>query len=153
MDIAEIAAGIGVVKSGFDAIRTALGLVKDVQGTLPAGDKKEAAARALEEAETQIRLGEAQIAKALGYPLCRCAFPPTPMLMVGYIGFYQLSGIDQHLFHQKFKEGSGLTGSMPVHECPKCKNTDAPSYPLFQRTVSSSSEQLVGATDKPPPSG
>jgi hypothetical protein len=75
------------------------------------------------------------------------------MLMVGYIGFYQLSGIDQHLFHQKIKEGSGLIGSIPVHECPKCKNTDAPSYPLFQRTVSSSSEQLVGATDKPPPSG
>jgi hypothetical protein len=43
MDLTEIAAGIGIVKTGFDAIRTALRLVKDVQGTLPAGEKTEAA--------------------------------------------------------------------------------------------------------------
>ena len=24
-----------------------------------------------------------------------------------------------------------MTGSIPVHECPKCKTTDAPTYPKF----------------------
>ena len=28
-----------------------------------------------------------------------------------------------------------MTGSGPVHQCPKCKTTDAPNYPNFQRTV------------------
>ena len=124
MDLTEIAAGIGIVKTGFDAIRTALGLVKDVQGALPAGEKKEAAARALEEAEKQIRLGEAQIAKALGYPLCRGTFPPTPMLAVGYRPYndhreYQL--LLALVAKGQVSSPSGFT----VHECPRCGANDA----------------------------
>ena len=124
MDLTELATGIGIVKSGFDAIRTALGLVQDVQGALPAGEKKEAAARALEEADKQIRLGEAQIAKALGYPLCRCAFPPTPMLAVGYrpyAGQREYQVLLSLVAKGQISSPSGFT----IHECPKCGANDA----------------------------
>jgi hypothetical protein len=133
MDISEIAAGIGIVKTGFDAIRTALGLVRDVQGALPAGDKKDAAARALDEAETQIRLGEAEIAKALGYPLCRCAFPPTPMLAVGsrpYAG-----DREYQLLLDLVKKGQiSSPGGFTIHECPRCGANDA-GHEEYTRTA------------------
>jgi hypothetical protein len=124
MDLSEIAAGIGILKTGFDAIRTALGLVKDVQGTLPAGEKKEAAARALEEAEKQIRLGEAQIADGLGYRLCRCTFPPTPMLAVGhrpYAGQHEYRLLLALVAKGQISSPSGFI----IHECPKCGANDA----------------------------
>jgi len=124
VDLGEVAAGIGILKTGFDAIRTALGLVKDVQGALPAGEKKEAAARALEEAEKQIRLGEAQIAKALGYPLCRCTFPPTPMLAVGYRP-YADDGEYRLLLTLVEKGQAASPSAFTVHECPTCGSNDA----------------------------
>jgi hypothetical protein len=114
MDLAEIAAGMATAKSGFETLRTALGLVRDVQGALPAGEKKDAVAAALAAAETQARLAEAEIAKALGYNLCSCAFPPTPMLKVGRITRAQ---------HHR-----------DVHECPRCGQDDA--YPVgYDRRV------------------
>jgi hypothetical protein len=124
MDLAEIAAGIGIVKTGFDALRTALGLVKDVEGALPAGEKKEAVARALEEADKQIRLGEAQIAKALGYPLCRCAFPPTPMLAIGY---RPQAGQREHALLLELVAKGQITSpsTFTIHECPMCGANDA----------------------------
>jgi len=142
MDVAEIAAGIGIVKTGFDLIRTALGLVKDVQGALPAGEKKEAAAQALEEAHTQIRLGEAQIAKALGYPLCRCAFPPTPMLAIGYRPY--AGQREYHLLLELVGKGqisspSGFT----IHECPICGANDAGPFD-YTRTAPVTLPQAAG---------
>ena len=133
MDLTEVASAIGIVKSGFDAIRAALGLVKDVQGALPAGEKKEAAARALEEADKQIRLGEAQIAKALGYPLCRCAFPPTPMVAVGYRPHSSRPEYDLLLALVAKGQASSPSG-FSVHECPKCGANDAGPYD-FTRTA------------------
>lgn len=127
MDLAEIAAGLGIAKTGFDAIKTALGLVKDVQGALPAGEKKEAAARALEKAETQIRLGAAQIAKALGYPLCRCRFPPTPMLAVGYRPHADRNEYNLLLTLVAKGQASSPHG-FSVHECPTCGANDAGSF-------------------------
>jgi hypothetical protein len=109
VDLAAITAGLAAAKSGFETLRTALGLVKDAQGLLPAGEKKEAVARTLEEADKQVRLGEVQIAQALGYLLCRCAFPPTVMLAVGRYP---------------------PVGDIPdvVHECPRCGANDAQYY-------------------------
>ncbi|MGA9014653.1 MAG: hypothetical protein WB509_19350 [Acetobacteraceae bacterium] len=71
--------------AGFDTVSSVIGLVKDVQGVLPAGDKKDAIAESLVQAERQMQLAETQIAKGLGYALCECEFPPTPMLTVGRI--------------------------------------------------------------------
>lgn len=114
MDLATITAGMAAAKAGFETLRTAAGLVKDAQGLLPAGEKKDAVARTLEEADRQVRLAEAQIAQALGYPLCRCAFPPTPMLKVG---------------HGRFPSPTPKTVALKVdadvHECPRCRQNDA----------------------------
>jgi hypothetical protein len=45
-------------------------------------------------------VAEAQLAKALGYQLCYCTFPPTAMLTVG--------------------QTLGRPSYVPVYECPKC---------------------------------
>jgi hypothetical protein len=46
--------------------------------------RRKAITAALDQAEAAAKFAEAQIAKALGYDLCKCQFPPTPMLTVGY---------------------------------------------------------------------
>jgi hypothetical protein len=58
--------------------------VKDTKDLLPKDEKAAAIMAALATAESSARMAEAEVAKALGYELCRCQFPPTPMLTVGY---------------------------------------------------------------------
>lgn len=115
MDASQIAEGLAFAKTAFDTLRGAVGLIKDVQETLPA-DKKEVVRRSLEEADKQLRLAEAEIAKALGYTLCHCAFPPTPMLYVGY----------REIPHQH--------RIIDVNECPVCGRHDAGPW-RWQRTA------------------
>lgn len=103
MDIAE---GLTYAKSGFDLLRSAIGLAKDVQGVLPAGEKKDAIGASLENAERQMKMAEAQIAKGLGVPLCSCNWPPTPMLKVGH--YFTPSRVRKE-----------------VHSCPICHQNDA----------------------------
>lgn len=112
MDLASIAAGMAAAKTGFEAFRSALRLVKDVQSVLPPGEKKEAVAAALVGAETQLQVAEAQLAQAFGYQLCRCTFPPTPMLKVGWRSNTQPKIVP------------GVT-HFDVHECPRCGQNDA----------------------------
>jgi hypothetical protein len=95
---------------GFDAVRAAIGAVKDVR-SLGGGteSQQKAVDQAIEQAETATKLAEAEIGKALGYELCKCEFPPTLMLTVGY-----------------HKERGGRPKG-PVYECPKCGyNTAGP---------------------------
>jgi hypothetical protein len=103
------------VKSGFDAVRTVLGLVKDVQVTLPPGEKKEAIGKSLAHAEREVQLAEAQVARALGYRLCQCSFPPITMLLAGF----RLDAFDNH---------------QNLHECPACK-TNTARLEAWERTV------------------
>jgi hypothetical protein len=127
---------MAAVRTGLDTIKTAVGLIREAKDMLPSGEQKDKAGIALENAATKLAEGEAAVAVALGFTLCRCAFPPTPMLMVGHIPIRHLSGPDMgQVLSRKPKAGGELTGSVPVHECPKCGNTDAPSYDKFQRTV------------------
>jgi hypothetical protein len=102
IDLASLADGLVIFKSGMDGIRSAFQLARDVMGGLPA-DKATHLSEALQRTEEQFAIAEAQIAKGLGYELCHCAFPPTPMLTVGW----------------KERDQSG-----PVHRCPKCGITD-----------------------------
>ena len=62
--------------------RGALGLVKDVKDVLPEG-KKEAVGAAIENAERTMKVAEAQAASALGYPICKCEWPPNIALASG----------------------------------------------------------------------
>lgn len=108
IDPLTIASAAGAMKTTFDALRSALGLLKDAKDALPSGDhRQKAIAQALATAESSSKIAEAEIAKALGYELCKCEFPPTIMLTVGEHG------------------GRPKTG--PVYECPKCGfNTATP---------------------------
>ena len=104
------AQGATALKTAFDSIRSAIGMVKDVR-SLGGGSEQEQKAidTALATASSNTAIAEAEIAKALGYELCKCEFPPTPMRTVGYINLpaYKRAG--------------------QVYECPKCGyNTAAP---------------------------
>jgi hypothetical protein len=112
-DPAAIASGLPAAKTTFDAIRSAIGLLKDTKDLLPKGQKADAVTAALVTAESSSRVAEAEIAKALGYELCRCEFPPTPMLTVGHIS-------------SELAARRGVQG--PVYECPKCGFNTALSF-------------------------
>jgi hypothetical protein len=118
MDMQQFMDGLAAAKTGFDILRSAVGLIRDAETVLPA-DKKDAVSRALDEADKQIRLAEAQIAQALGYTLCRCAFPPTPMLVVG------------------FRLDARNHTDVEVHECPVCKRDDAMGWAWSRYQTSS----------------
>src|SRR4051812_37574885 len=84
MNLHTVAEATAALKGAFDLTRTAISAVRDAASLLPNDQKKEAATQALEQAEKASRTAEAGIAKALGYELCKCQFPPTPMLTIGH---------------------------------------------------------------------
>lgn len=73
MDIDALAKGVGLFSSAFAALKQAIDL-------LPDGSKKADAAAALERAEQEFKLAEAEVASKLGYEVCRKHFPPEIML-------------------------------------------------------------------------
>jgi hypothetical protein len=102
--------GANAFKAIFDGLRSAITMLRDLRGT-PGGSDKETALidAALDKADQATAVAQAELAKALGFQLCKCEFPPTPMLTVG-----------THLFRHKDLRGA-------VYECPKCKfNSAAP---------------------------
>jgi hypothetical protein len=117
-DPVTIISGISAVKTAFDALRSAIGLVNDTKNLLPKDEKTATITAALATAESSSRLAEAEIAKALGYELCKCQFPPTPMLTVGH--FDRPCG--------RYKPGD------PVYECPKCGADNAGPF-TYTRTA------------------
>ena len=152
MDFAAITAGASAVKSGLEILKTALGIAKDAKELLPDGDRKDQVGEALATVTRKLREGEAAIADALGYQLCRCQFPPTPMLRVGHLPYRHLSGIDRGaVLAQHVKAGGGLIGAIAVHVCPRCKQTDAPAYPDFMRDKQADSPLPILATSPEPP--
>ena len=119
-DASTVASGLAGIKNGMDIIRSALELFKGATGALPNGDRKTAIADSIERAEREIRLGETQIALALGYHLCRCTFPPQIMVSVSHAH-------GQHAF-----------------QCPGCKRLE-PAQPHSGKT-----EQIVRYNAGPP---
>jgi hypothetical protein len=114
LDPMTIMAGVSAVKTAFETLRSAIGLVRETKDLLPNDAKTAVITAALDNAETSSKLAEAEVAKALGYELCKCEFPPTPVLTVGMSAREPKSG--------------------PVFECPKC-GVDT-SYPYtYHRTV------------------
>jgi hypothetical protein len=63
-DPVTVVAGVSALKTAFDALRSAIGLVKDAKTLLPAGDSRETAITlALESATASAKIAEAQMAK------------------------------------------------------------------------------------------
>jgi hypothetical protein len=83
MDV-DLSTAMSGLKSAIDLMRNAIGLAREANELSKDGAAKQAAATGLLEAERATRLAEAQIAQALGYKLCQCAFPPHIMLSEGY---------------------------------------------------------------------
>ncbi|HTH97328.1 MAG TPA: hypothetical protein VL574_07905 [Stellaceae bacterium] len=84
VDIQQVQEGAAALKTIFDSVRSVIGLVRDARQsgkTEPADEK--AIETALQDADRATKIAEAQIAQLLGYTLCRCQFPPTPMLRIG----------------------------------------------------------------------
>lgn len=130
MGFAAIAAGSAANRSGLETFKTALSTARDAKELLRSGDWKDQVGQALEEVMRKLEEGEAAMAGALGHRLCRCQFPPTPMLRVGYPPYNQLSGGDLRVAAaHRCEAGSDLAGAGVVHACPKCKRTNAPERP------------------------
>ena len=112
-DPATWAQAAGALKTTFDSIRSAIGILKEVR-SLNGGTEQQQKAidTALATASSSAAIAEAQVAKALGYELCKCEFPPTPMKTVGYF----------NIRTQRHGEGD------PVYECPKCGYCNAGPY-------------------------
>lgn len=60
--------------------RAVVDLMRSASALLPRGRDRDAIARRLDEADRALELSNARLARDLGYPLCRCVFPPKPML-------------------------------------------------------------------------
>jgi predicted RNA-binding Zn-ribbon protein involved in translation (DUF1610 family) len=113
VDPGSIAGGIAALKTVVDTLRSAIGLARDVQSHGGGSEKeKQAIDTALTIASSNAAVAEAQLAKAFGYELCKCRFPPVPMRTVGYFNRRTANN----------NEGD------PVYECPECGFTNAGPY-------------------------
>ena len=72
----EVNEYIGAAKNIMDLVKASVSLI-------PKGQKHPDLEKRLEEAERALRVSEVQLAKALGYHLCQCTFPPEIMLSQG----------------------------------------------------------------------
>ncbi|MCD6534642.1 MAG: hypothetical protein J7L25_11315 [Deltaproteobacteria bacterium] len=75
MDIDLISKGIGLVSNTIATLKT----LKDL---MPSGSKKHDVEEKLTEAENNLRLAKAEIAKGFDYKLCQRHFPPGILLVV-----------------------------------------------------------------------
>lgn len=68
--------------------RTVLELMRSASALLPKRRDRGDVARRLEELDRALELSNAKLAQDLGYPLCRCAFPPKPMVWDNTLGAF-----------------------------------------------------------------
>lgn len=77
------------LESGIRSFKGALDIARTLRDLLPAGEQREDAERKIDEATAALAASEAQMAKALGYKLCQCTFPPQIMLWKQAAGVFQ----------------------------------------------------------------
>jgi hypothetical protein len=113
----DLAKGSAALKAAFENFRTAIAMVHDLRSL---GDISEQEQRAIDDAlkiaSSNSAIAEAEIAKALGYELCKCDFPPTPMKTVGYFT----------------RPVTGKAPGDPVYECQTCGYNTAGPW-MYQR--------------------
>jgi hypothetical protein len=73
MDYTDVTGWVTASKGALDLLKSAFSL-------LPKGAERDRIGVSIKQAEEAIRASDAKLAKDLGYRLCRCTFPPTPML-------------------------------------------------------------------------
>ena len=105
----DINSAMESIKLGLSLFAEAIGLAKKVKDVLPESKDKEAIEKSLDEAVKAAHVAEAQIAKALGYSLCKCTFPPQIMLSNGYK--------ETNYTHEE------------EFICPKCRRSSIPPEP------------------------
>lgn len=112
-DPSNWARGSVALKAAFESVRSAIAMVEDVRslGGISAQEQK-AIDNALTIASSNTAIAEAEIAKALGFELCKCEFPPIPMRTVGYFS----------------RPAAKREVGDPVYECPKCGYNTAGPY-------------------------
>jgi|JTFP01.1.fsa_nt_gb hypothetical protein len=71
---------ISGIKEAFETFSTAISVLRSAKDLLPDSKEKKEAEEAVEKAASTARLAESQAAQVLGYPLCRCSWPPTIMV-------------------------------------------------------------------------
>jgi hypothetical protein len=64
----------------LSAGKAALDLFKGIREELPQDDRSKKLREQIDKAEEAFKKSEAELAKKLGYRLCRCTFPPQIML-------------------------------------------------------------------------
>lgn len=74
------------VTDGITLLGTVVSTVKAAIDVLPKREKEEAAGKLIE-LEKNLHAAEAQIAKGLGYELCKCTWPPQIMLHAGDVEY------------------------------------------------------------------
>lgn len=107
------------IKLGLQLFKESIGLVKDVKDALPESPKKEAATKSLIAAEDAIRIAEANIAKAFGYPLCHCSFPPGIMLLVASASYkdrYRCPNCNKEYHLEGKRSGNRYLVEAPMRE-------------------------------------
>ena len=62
------------------AAKTALDIIKGIRSELPQGMRKDEVGNQIDAAEEALETSEGELAKALGFKLCQCTFPPQIML-------------------------------------------------------------------------
>ena len=73
MDIESISKGISIVS-------TTINTLKSLKDLIPSNKEKAEFDKILEEAEKNLKIAEAEIAKGFGYQICRRHFPPGILL-------------------------------------------------------------------------
>jgi hypothetical protein len=91
--------------SALQLMKEVIQFLMQVKDLLPTDPKRQGVERRLIEAERSLQMAEAQVAKALGYPLCRCTWPPQIML------------------------SKGLKGQDEIFGCPRCGGGFPPPIP------------------------
>ena len=75
---------LDTLKGGLVAFREAVTSLKALKDLLPDSPDKDKIEQEIAVVERAAALADAEIAKALGYSLCKCTYPPQIMLSIGH---------------------------------------------------------------------
>ena len=79
----ELTGAIAAIKGGLELLEKLHGLYKRWVQKLPPGADKDEGENALREAENNMAVARAELAKGLGHVLCHRHFPPGVMIRIG----------------------------------------------------------------------